>query len=1100
MIGHDVDDAVAELAPDVAGELLAAAGAGGLESAFRQSVVTILESAKTRVTSRLLERGIVSQLELAPRDEYLLARGRADSVYNRFVIEYKRPGFLRASGDAMENKKVLVQLQTYIEDIARAENREVSRFAGVATDGFFFLFVRQVGNRWVNEEPQPVEAESTTRFLRLLFALSTGAALIPENLVADFGPRSERARSAIGALYGALVASQDPLVIKLYEQWSRFFAQASDYSAWTDLVHRKNDVRGFLSPFGLDARSVDAPRALFVLHTYYALLIKLIASMATAHFSARKAAPLTELAALDTSAFRDSLAYLERGGLYRDLGITNFLEGDFFGWYLRAWTPSVDSAARQLVARMAEYDPGSLELAPETARDLLKKLYHTLLPRQVRHTLGEYYTPDWLAERLIRQTLTSATGDSQVRVLDPACGSGTFLVLLVKHIRERDRRANIDPVATLHRILNNVIGIDLNPLAVTAARTNYLLALGDLLRQRTGPIDIPVYQADSILTPDYLRRTQSALSPTFEFEGDSYTLGTAVGEFRIPALFARRERMDALADALDEAIHTEATEDTFLSRVSLAANISQAEFVSVQPDLLNLLRQLTALHAQGLDGVWARIIKNAFAPMFLEPFDFVIGNPPWVNWEHLPDDYRTSMIPAWRHYGLFPHSGMDTILGKGKKDISMLMTCVVVDRYLKRGGRLGFVLSQSLFKTAGAGQGFRRFLLPDGTEFGPMAVEDMVALMPFEGATNRTVIGIFAKGKPVRYPVSYSKWTSAMLPKRRSIPFDSSYEEVTADKGITARQWQAEPVDSTDPTSPWMAARPKALGALRKVLGASAYAARAGAFTGGANAVFWLEVSADNNDLVLARNLTAGARRQVESSEVTLESSLVYPLLRGRDVQRWQALPSAHILITQDAARRVGISARAMHEKYPHAERYLAMHKDVLASRAAYKRYFNPADPYWSMFNVGEYTFMAWKVVWREQAATLTAAVVGSDAGQPVVPDHKLMLVAVASEMEAHYLCASLNSAPARLLVASYSVEIQMDTHILTHVSIPRFDANNPAHTQLAALSKQATALARPEDKMALARVQTDVDDAAAALWGLSKSELVDINLSLMDV
>lgn len=679
MITHELDEILAQIAPNVSQQLLTAARSGGLESTFRQAVVATLESAKASVSERLQERGITTHIELSRREEFIVARGRADAIYNRMVIEYKRPGPIRSSIDDMTNRKILVQLQTYIEDIATAEKREVSRFAGVATDGFYYIFVRQVGDRWVKEQPQPVEPASTIKFLRLLFSLSSGAALIPENLIADFGPKSARAKAAVGALYGAAHVSKDPLVIKLYEQWSRFFAQASDYSAWTELVHRKNDLRGFLAPFGLAAPAIDAPRALFALHTYYALLIKLIASMAAAHFSPRKSAPLAQLVTLDTATFRDALVDLERGGLYRALGITNFLEGDFFGWYLRAWSPRIDTAVRQLIGRIAEYDPGALELAPESARDLLKRLYHTLLPRQIRHTLGEYYTPDWLAERLIRQTLGTSVGDSQVRVLDPACGSGTFLVLLIKQIRERDRRANVDPMTTLHRILENVIGIDLNPLAVTAARTNYLLALGDLLRHRAGPIDIPVYQADSILTPDYLRRAQSGIAPTFEFEGDTYALRTAVGEFHLPVAYARRERMDALADTLDDAIDAGATDDQFLARLAASTYIDSDEFRSAEEELVRLYSQLKRLHEQGLNGVWARIIKNAFAPMFLESCDYVVGNPPWVNWEHLPDEYRVSMIPVWQHYGLFPHSGMDTILGKGKKDISMLMTCVVID-------------------------------------------------------------------------------------------------------------------------------------------------------------------------------------------------------------------------------------------------------------------------------------------------------------------------------------------------------------------------------------------------------------------------------------
>jgi len=51
-------------------------------------------------------------------------------------------------------------------------------------------------------------------------------------------------------------------------------------------------------------------------------------------------------------------------------------------------------------------------------------------------------------------------------------------------------------------------------------------------------------------------------------------------------------------------------------------------------------------------------------------------------WDNLPDEYRTRTRPYWQYHNLFPHSGMDTILGKGKKDISMLMDLLAMDDYL----------------------------------------------------------------------------------------------------------------------------------------------------------------------------------------------------------------------------------------------------------------------------------------------------------------------------------------------------------------------------------------------------------------------------------
>ncbi len=669
---------------------------------------------------------------------------------------------------------------------------------------------------------------------------------MPENLVTDFGPKTIQAQRAVRALYTALHSSKHPLVTKLFEQWRLFFSEATDYSEWSARIESKEEFRTFVKGMGLDPKYTEAARVFFALHTYYALLIKLVASLAAARFAGGESAPLARLTGKTGDALKTEFTDLERGGLFREYGIRNFLEGDFFGWYLSAWDTEIETALSGLVRRLAEYDPGTLELAPENARDLLKKLYHYLLPREIRHDLGEYYTPDWLAERLIIQTLGLADlGDARKRVLDPACGSGTFLVILIKYVRERAARQKQNPAETLDLILRNVVGIDLNPLAVIAARTNYLLALGDLLKARKGDIDIPVYQADSVLTPS---------QGSDLFDNGVYPLKTSVGIFRVPAIFAERERMDALANVLDDCVESGMNENSFVVRIAKFAKLEPPEQKAVEQALKALYRQLKELHDQGLNGVWARIMKNAFAPLFLEQCHFVVGNPPWINWENLPDEYRQGLIPLYEDvYELFPHSGLAARHGSAKIDLSTLLTYVAADRYLRRGGKLGFVITQGVFKTAEAGKGFRRFSLPDKTPFGPIVVEDMVNLAPFEGAATRTSVAVFAKGHAVRYPIPYQYWKKCGTGRGSAIGFDTPYEEVTKNK-ITAKQWFAEPVDAADLTSPWITARRQALKAVRKLLGNSPYVAHEGANTGGANAVYWVTVAGKRPGGALVRH------------------------------------------------------------------------------------------------------------------------------------------------------------------------------------------------------------------------------------------------------
>lgn len=331
----EVETIAAGEARAVANELLRIANRGGTEADFRRETARVLEKAAAR-----------AGLTIVPRDEFSVARGRVDSVYNRLVLEYKRPGVIRESNKGSSNRGIINQVKNYILDVAKRERREAQRLAGVATDGFYFIFVRRVGEGWSVDEPASVNPASTERFLRLLFSLSAGAALVSENLVEDFGPRTIRAQRAVRALYTALHGSKHPLVAKLFEQWRNFFSEATDYKEWAERIESKEEFRIFVKGMGLDPKYAEAPKVFFALHTYYALLIKLVASLAAARFAGNSSAPLSDLANKHGDKLREAFAGLERGGLFREYGIRNFLEGDFFGWYIAAWDHDIEEATR----------------------------------------------------------------------------------------------------------------------------------------------------------------------------------------------------------------------------------------------------------------------------------------------------------------------------------------------------------------------------------------------------------------------------------------------------------------------------------------------------------------------------------------------------------------------------------------------------------------------------------------------------------------------------------------------------------------------------------------------------------------------------------
>ena len=180
---------------------------------------------------------------------------------------------------------------------------------------------------------------------------------------------------------------------------------------------------------------------------------------------------------------------------------------------------------------------------------------------------------------------------------------------------------------TLKVVLGSIAGIDLNPLAVIAARTNFLLALHDLLEHRTEEIDILIYLADSIMSPEEGQGL---------FGKDRYQIKTAVGVFEIPSALRSRQQVEGLTNLLSESIDAEVSPESFLFRAEQRLGLQPDRWAGSDGEgeaacrlLERLYGNLVDLHGRGLDGIWAGIIKNYFMPLFIGQFDLIAGNPPW---------------------------------------------------------------------------------------------------------------------------------------------------------------------------------------------------------------------------------------------------------------------------------------------------------------------------------------------------------------------------------------------------------------------------------------------------------------------------------------
>lgn len=747
--------------------------------------------------------------------------------------------------------------------------------------------------------------------------------LSPEVLAAEFGAKGSVARPAVQAMYEVL-CTERPAAL---EVWKATFGKVCGY----DIEQPTKPLVRLAEHYRLSPKTLRPEALLFALHTYYAAVVQRLV------------------------------------GRFRQLRHIDLLNGDPLGWFAESRSETICKPTRHIEDVLTEYDADSLGPAAGESGDLLKRLYEGLFPRPLRHSLGEYYTPDWLAEHVLDQV--GYTGDPGQRLLDPACGSGTFLLAAIRRIRAREA----NPQAA------NTVGYDLNPLAVLAARANYLIALRDLLPDG-GNVEIPIRLCDSILD---------------------------------------RPSSDA-------------------------------------------------------------------------PFDYVVGNPPWIAWDNLPDAYRQATKPLWQQYGLFSLSGNEARHGGAKKDLAMLMLYVCADRYLKPGGRLGMVVTQTLFQTKGAGDGFRRFRLgTDGPSLRVLRVDDLVALKPFGDAANWTSTIVLEKGSSTRYPLPYVVWSEAPL-SHRERPESSSFaprkNATFAERKATIlkRRCQAQPIHPAQPTSPWFVCPEEMTVHLERLVGPSAYSAHLGANTGGANGVYWLEVLDRTAEGVLVRNMADQGAGTAATVQQVIEPDLIYPLVRWGDVKAYGTRPSAWLLLAQDPQTRTGLDETALRREYPRTYAYLEQFRPLLLTRAAYRRY-QGQGPFYSMYNVGRYTVAPIKVVWRRMDRQIRAAVL-EPVDDPVlgrravVPQETCALVACDSADEAHYLCAVLNSALVNILVACHSVRGGKGfgtPGMLDYLKILRFCSSDSSHMELAACSRQAHSVVAEEGSPLI--IQSRIDKLAEA-------------------
>lgn len=969
---------------------------------------------------------------------------RPDSLFGQVVLDYKVPGKLSKASDLRKSKE---QIEGYLDDLKYSVQNlanERERLAGILFDGYSLVFCHAGDGRW---RWTPVYQVSTGSLMTLVQTYrSLGKEPLSSSLLCRyFGKGSEIAQKAIPTLLHAL-KNPSPRTTILFKEWLRLFEQAASYDY--------SQVPGLQSTeYTSGEKPPSSSHVLFALHTYYSIIVKLL----TAELlnSIQGTEPYLLISNItNATSYEEVFGYyknLEDSKFYQRYRINNFLEGDFFSWYLFDQSPELSNSLVQIAHTFARFEPATPKLRPESTKDLLKEFYSGIMDEQIRHDIGEYYTPDWLAQYVLNQV--GYNGEIGKVCIDPACGSGTFLVECISLLRRQCDIYELPPRETLREVLASVKGLDLNPLAVISARANYILSIADLILDLGEDVEIPVYLADAINLP--VERVDGIYE---------YPLETEVGplHLEIPTILVKNQIFGKILLRCENDIDMQRSADDFIDGLRSINEVATNLNADVEQYLRKFYSAIQSLNMRKppWDSIWCRIVKNNFSPRGFSKADFIIGNPPWVRWSRLPSSYRDRVKKFCKHYGLVSGKGYT---GGIESDISTVLVFSAVDNWLKTGGRVGILITWTVFKSDSA-RGFRIGKLPDGNLISINAIEDLTAIQPFPDATNAT--GVYIATKIDDSESSQPK----LIPLRKWKPIDGARvnDKLSLEEVLTKVEIEtgvACPVAEFG--SPLYTGSERDLKDVLHLRGNSLYVIRArrGTVTD-LSRVFWVKVERylpeTNRAFISTINENElGRAKSIHGTQGTwIDANLLYPLIRGRDVGRFSQKTLGWYQIIPNASYSKADAESVFASKYPATYDYLLDYYELLINRSTYKRYLKDL-PFYSIYCIGDYSFAPYKVVWPEQQnpRNFRAAVISSFGDSIIpnrvfVPDHKLYFIGTEDPREAHYLCGFLNSEPARKWLGGFLLSTQIGTSIFEHIKVPMFNNNNPHHNRLAELSE----------------------------------------------
>jgi hypothetical protein len=436
-------------------------------------------------------------------------------------------------------------------------------------------------------------------------------------------------------------------------------------------------------------------------------------------------------------------------------------------------------------------------------------------------------------------------------------------------------------------------------------------------------------------------------------------------------------------------------------------------------------------------------------------------------------------------------------LGSAGKDISELFVYVALHEYLEIKGLLGFVITQTVFQSSATDE-FRNFMLPRSVPFRIITVDDFVKVTPFrytfeKGATNKTATFVAMKGERTSYPLPYHVW----VPTHRFDRDTASLEEVHQ-KTKVLDKW-ARPSNQKRANSLWELTdvRKRAVGLTAQ---AYPYELRRGVETGLESAfrikvLEWLE-----DDLAFVENITKRARKPLSTTHGRVERKLIYPYLTGETISKWKAYSTGCYIVPHTPQTGMKpFEESIMKNRYRHAYAFLNTFREDLTKRSIHKRW-GKSNPFYSLYDIGHYTFAKWKVVWKRSTRNFEAAVVSTlpinDHQAIAVPNGKVMMVPFNDPDSAYFFCGLVNSIIARYRVNS-ALTGEATAEILELVPLPLYDSKNRQHLRMKELSQECHKVVGSGDSERLSQLESELDQVAAEIWSVPQKELESIRTKM---